>query len=561
MANSDKDIKITPNTNQTGFPTIEFIGSSSAPIALSVLDDNSISFDGSEGQLFSINNNLTVGTIFSVNDVSGIPSIEVDADGTVSLAELGGNVGIGTSSPTHKLTVVGTAAITNISASTISSSLIPIADSVFDLGSPTNKWKDLYLTNASIYLGDKTISVVSGNLKIDSNYILTGSTQEIQATQLVNSLTAGSYLSGSSFDGSSAITWSVDATSANTASKVVVRDASGNFSAGTITATLFSGNLSGNATSATTATTATNANNIAVTNNTSTNATHCVAFVVGTSGNQAINVDSSTLTYNPSTNTLTVAQLAGNAATATSATSATTATTATNANNVAITDDTTTNATNYVTFVNASASNRSLRVDSSTLTYNPFSNTLTVANLAGNAATVTNGVYTNNTQTIIGQKTFSNGIIASAGVYLGNTGATAANLLNDYETGYFTPTYIINGNTVTGGSTSARYVKVGSLVTLYFFSGIISPATATNASIILANFPFAVNRVTTAPATRNNIPFSSGTPHTLTYIQTSEQGYLWGYGTTGTGGTSAFWNPVSGSSYNINGCITYETLD
>lgn len=62
-------------------------------------------------------------------------------------------------------------------------------------------------------------------------------------------LTRGSYLIGSDFNGSTATTWAVDATSANTASKVVARDASGNFSAGTITAT-----LSGNASTATTAT-------------------------------------------------------------------------------------------------------------------------------------------------------------------------------------------------------------------------------------------------------------------------------------------------------------------
>jgi hypothetical protein len=66
----------------------------------------------------------------------------------------------------------------------------------------------------------------------------------------VAALTAGTFLtSGGTFDGSTARTFAVDATSANTASKVVARDASGNFSAGTITAT-----LSGAATSATTAT-------------------------------------------------------------------------------------------------------------------------------------------------------------------------------------------------------------------------------------------------------------------------------------------------------------------
>jgi len=65
----------------------------------------------------------------------------------------------------------------------------------------------------------------------------------------LNALTLGTYLTGTSYNGSGAVTAAVDATSANTASKVVARDASGNFSAGTITAT-----LSGNASTATTAT-------------------------------------------------------------------------------------------------------------------------------------------------------------------------------------------------------------------------------------------------------------------------------------------------------------------
>ena len=68
-------------------------------------------------------------------------------------------------------------------------------------------------------------------------------------------LTAGSYItSAGTYTGATARTFAVDATDANTASKVVARDASGNFSAGTITAA-----LSGNATTATTATQVTNA--------------------------------------------------------------------------------------------------------------------------------------------------------------------------------------------------------------------------------------------------------------------------------------------------------------
>jgi hypothetical protein len=75
-----------------------------------------------------------------------------------------------------------------------------------------------------------------------------------QAGSVVNALTLGTYLTGTSYNGSAAVTAAVDATSTNIASKVVARDASGNFSAGTITAALI-----GNATSATTATTATSA--------------------------------------------------------------------------------------------------------------------------------------------------------------------------------------------------------------------------------------------------------------------------------------------------------------
>ena len=59
---------------------------------------------GTSGQLFSVTDSLS-GTIFSVNDISGIPSIEVIDDGTVRIAEFSGDVGIGTATPTAKLDV------------------------------------------------------------------------------------------------------------------------------------------------------------------------------------------------------------------------------------------------------------------------------------------------------------------------------------------------------------------------------------------------------------------------------------------------------------------------
>lgn len=93
-------------------------------IILTVLDDGSISFSGSSGQLFSIVDSLT-GSIFSVNDISGIPSIEVFDDGKVILAETTGNVGIGVLTPTEKLDVNGIVKATRLT-STIATGTAPL---------------------------------------------------------------------------------------------------------------------------------------------------------------------------------------------------------------------------------------------------------------------------------------------------------------------------------------------------------------------------------------------------------------------------------------------------
>jgi hypothetical protein len=95
-------------------------------IVASMLTSDVLSFSGNTGQLFSISDSMT-GTIFAVNDISGIPSIEVLDTGTVKLAEISGNVGIGNSAPTTKLSVNGTsyfgANVTIVSALTANGSV------------------------------------------------------------------------------------------------------------------------------------------------------------------------------------------------------------------------------------------------------------------------------------------------------------------------------------------------------------------------------------------------------------------------------------------------------
>jgi hypothetical protein len=110
--------------------------------------------------------------------------------------------------------------------------------------------------------GDVTGSVTgvdgSGNASIATTIAANSVALGTDTTgDYVSTVTSGNYLTGGTTGEGSTPTLNVDATPNNTASKVVARDASGNFSAGTVTAA-----LSGNASTASTLATA---RNIAVT--------------------------------------------------------------------------------------------------------------------------------------------------------------------------------------------------------------------------------------------------------------------------------------------------------
>jgi hypothetical protein len=131
MANTDKDIVIRPNKgSSTMDPQVVFSGANASlgpqNITLRVYPENNgtLSFEGSAGQVFSITNSLS-GTIFSVNDVSGIPSIEVLDNGFIKLAQYFGNVvlGSGIDNGTDKLQVNGSISGTIVKGSTFTSSV------------------------------------------------------------------------------------------------------------------------------------------------------------------------------------------------------------------------------------------------------------------------------------------------------------------------------------------------------------------------------------------------------------------------------------------------------
>ncbi len=187
----------------------------------------------------------------------------------------------------------------------------------------------------------------------------------------------------------------------------------------TVASTTLVSNLhAATADASTTTTTATNATNTAVTDDTSTNATMYPTWVTTTTGNLPQKLSSTKLTFNPSTATLTVANLAGNASTATTATtatSATTATTATNANNGA-TVASSSNASFFPLFA-ASSSNGNQPFNLGTgLTFNPSTNNLSTTTftgaLTGNASTATSATSattaTNATNTAVTDDTTTN---------------------------------------------------------------------------------------------------------------------------------------------------------
>lgn len=72
-----------------------------------ITNNGTLSWEGSAGQLFSITNNLTEGSVFSINDSSAVPIVDALADGTLQLVPYGGEVAIGKTLPEHTVDIRG----------------------------------------------------------------------------------------------------------------------------------------------------------------------------------------------------------------------------------------------------------------------------------------------------------------------------------------------------------------------------------------------------------------------------------------------------------------------
>jgi hypothetical protein len=250
MAISDRNIVITPNVSATGpaQPKIVFTGADSsigdsAAITLFANPENSgtLSFSGSQGQLFSVTNSLS-GTIFAVGDISGIPSLEIDDAGIVKIAEYNGRVLIGgaTDDSSSVIQASGTikattfsgsgASLTSLNASNLSSGTVPSARlSASDLltliktvdgaGSGLDADQLDGISSGSFLRSDTSDQKTGGDTRYNDNielYIGSGNDTNIVHQGSYTRFSANTSTGGMSFEDGSTRMFDVAVTAANT---------------------------------------------------------------------------------------------------------------------------------------------------------------------------------------------------------------------------------------------------------------------------------------------------------------------------------------------------------
>ena len=179
-------------------------------------------------------------------------SLTGDVTGTSGSFDGSGNVSIAATIAANSV-ALGTDTTGNYVANITAGSLIDVSGGGSETATVTVN-VDLSELTTSTSDGDGDFFVVVDSVNAQkkltkANINISGFNNDAGYTTNVGDITgvtAGSYITGGGTSGT--VTVNVDATSANTASKVVARDASGNFSAGTITA-----NLTGTASQATNA--------------------------------------------------------------------------------------------------------------------------------------------------------------------------------------------------------------------------------------------------------------------------------------------------------------------
>ena len=233
------------------------------------------------------------------------------------------------------------------------------------------------------------------------------------------------------------------------------------------------------------------------------------------------------ISYNPATQILTVPF------------ADTIASDALNSDNVAVTDDTGTNATYYPTFVASNTGDNNIRVDSTALTYNPFTNTLTCANFAG----ISTGLLVGNTLTV--DAVYGNDGTAAANRYglpFKTIGAALAAAVSGENVRVNAGTYVLtngllikSGVSLTGAGTQCVVLQLTdptvntTLVTMGTSSrvenvtgNITVSASGTAVDITGVRFPAGTSLTATLRATVWNVTYAKGGANTVVGLLSDE---------------------------------------
>lgn len=293
--------KLTVDGNVSASQFVSTIPAGTAPLVVN-----------STSQVFNLNASLLAGKTPPDGDIVGSTDTQTLTNKTLTNPVISSISNSGTLTlPTGDGTLIRTGSVGLVTSGMISDLSIINADVATNAGITYSK---LNLSNsitnsdivsgAGITYGKLSLTGSITNADIASNASISTSKLSaftISGTPLGSNLPAlsfGTYLTGTSYNGSAAVTIATNATSSNTTGTIVARDSSGNFTAGTITATSFVGNGSG-----------LTGVGVQVSNDIATNSTFYPLLTQTTSGTvTASKVSTSKLSFNPFTGNFSATQ-------------------------------------------------------------------------------------------------------------------------------------------------------------------------------------------------------------------------------------------------------------
>ena len=190
---------VTDGAGVLSFQSINATSNRAAPMPYNIPVGESYIVDENFQGLFAYP--ITIDGELEVDGVLIEVGITIDSDpGQIFFDDNGnptGNAGFTFDSASGNFAVPGNG--------TFSGNLLPNANITYTLGSPTQRWQDLYLANNTIYLGNSTISAIAGNITLSS---AGGATLEVTGNANVTTIVNGN--SNISVNANGNVTTSVD---------------------------------------------------------------------------------------------------------------------------------------------------------------------------------------------------------------------------------------------------------------------------------------------------------------------------------------------------------------